>query len=122
MSPSIIRKCSHFSGPTDSRTSSRLLCEPVEKLSRPTTVCPSRNRVSSRLEPINPATPVTNQVLGCFGSRAVSSSYAFILMGPLDRLHRAAPHPGPLPSGRGEGGASSGHERSPCYGLLSREL
>jgi hypothetical protein len=49
---------------TRARTSSRLTCLPVEKLSRPTTRWFSLSRVSTRFEPMNPAAPVTNQVRG----------------------------------------------------------
>ncbi len=38
--------------------------------SSPTTVWSSPSRVSSRLEPMKPATPVKSQVLGCAGRAA----------------------------------------------------
>src|SRR5690554_7414690 len=74
MSPFIKLKLFHCSEVTKLCTSSRLCWWPVAKLSNPVTFWLSLSRVSSRLEPIKPATPVISQVLGCRGSCSRSRS------------------------------------------------
>src|SRR5947207_5644379 len=70
-------------GPTTRLISARFFLLPVAKLSRPTTFWPSRSSVSTILEPMNPAAPVTSQVPGAFNRQALSFSYAVMaLVGP----------------------------------------
>ena len=70
MLPWMKRKFFHCAVETSLRTCSRFAALPVAKLSSPTTRCSSFSKVSSRFEPIKPATPVTSQVFGWAGSSA----------------------------------------------------
>src|SRR5579859_963185 len=91
MSPSMNRNEDHASGPTASSTWSRLWRKPVEKLSSPTTFCPSLSSRSSRFEPMKPAQPVTSQVCGDFARSEKAGDFICLLLDGDTRVRDGAP-------------------------------
>src|SRR6185295_14541858 len=79
MSPSMKRNLAQRSPPTAFFTWFRLSRLPVEKLSRPTTLCPWLSRCSTRFEPMKPAAPVTSQRRGLRLMCCSTSSYLLTL-------------------------------------------